>query len=78
MNFIDKKRYWENDQQLKLYWIYFFLQHYIRQEQKLKKGLKTSKKGAANKFPKTYKKHIKCNLKRPDVTLVQMVFLFEN
>ena len=46
MNFIDKKHYWEKDQQLKLYWIYLTgYTGYTRQERKVKK-VKNVKEGS--------------------------------
>lgn len=43
--------------------------HYIRKEQKVKANFKLAK---------TNKTHLKCNLKKPDITLVQIILLFEN
>ena len=79
MNFIDKKHYWEKDEQLKLYWIYFTgYTGYTRQERKVKKGQKRQRKELKKNFLQRTKKHIKCKLKKPEVTLVQMIFLFKN
>ena len=76
MNFIDKKHYWEKDQQLKLYWIYFTgYIGYTRKERKVKKGQKRQRKELKTNFLQHTKK---CKLKKPEVTLIQMIFLFKN